>query len=165
MQNVPNSISIEPTILCQGGCTICANKYVQHYKQRPSMIDPMLVDKIINEVATWDNQVSFTFSHYGEPLLNKNLAGYISHVKSTIGERIAQQTIFTNGMLLTPTMFETLVNAGLNYCCVSVDGVRAKTFEIRRPGLKYNVVVENVKACAALKLAKNLSCGDRKSVV
>jgi len=158
MNNVPGSVAIESTILCQGGCTICANKYVQHYNQRPSVVDPVIVDKIINEIATWGTSIGLTWSHYGEPLLNKNLAEYISYAKTTIGKRVGQQALFTNGMLLTPVMFETLVNAGLNYCSVSVDGANAQTFEKRRPGLKYDVIVENIKACAALKVEKGFPC-------
>jgi len=135
---------------------MCANHELQKYNVRPQLISEVLVYHILDQISKWPTPVSITYSHYGEPLMHPKLADFMRKAKDTIGSRLTQQAIFTNGALLTVDKFRELVDAGMNYCSVSLDGFTKETYESIRLGLNYDTVVGNLMSCAKVKLDENL---------
>ncbi len=91
------------------------------------------------------------FSGIGEPLLHPSLVQFMGEAnqllpaKSTLG-------LQTNGHLLTAKKLDTLLDAGLNKLCVSVDGISPETFNTIRAGGKIGNIF---KVLDILKQAKS----------
>jgi radical SAM protein with 4Fe4S-binding SPASM domain len=96
----------------------------------------------------------------GEPLLAPGLAEIVRHVAS----RGARVGFNTNGTLLTPQRFESLVDAGLDWLHVSLDGATAATHEGIRSGVDFATVVANLRGVTEL-LAERGMCRPAVSVV
>jgi len=76
---------------------------------------------------------------YGEPLLNKNIVEMVKYCKSK-GVMVG---ISTNVTLLNKKISTELIDAGLGYIILSIDGVRKGTYERIRRGGNFESVVNN----------------------
>jgi radical SAM protein with 4Fe4S-binding SPASM domain len=77
----------------------------------------------------------------GEPLLHPDLVAMVAAARAR-GIRVGFNT---NGTLLTTAKAEALVDAGLDWLHVSVDGATAETFEHIRDGARFGQVVRNLR--------------------
>lgn len=86
----------------------------------------------------------------GEPLLHRDLESFIRHAKTLMpaGSWVGFQT---NGLLVTPARAASLVEAGLDRICLSMDAVSAETFRTIREG---GEVSDLENALSALNSAK-----------
>ncbi|HOE96144.1 MAG TPA: radical SAM protein [Candidatus Sumerlaeota bacterium] len=83
----------------------------------------------------------------GEPFLHPRFFEFVEACKA---RRISVATS-THGMSLTPEVRERLVAVGLDDLHISMDGTTRAVFERLRAGAKFDTVVEQVTALAALK--------------
>ncbi|KAF0221735.1 MAG: radical SAM domain-containing [Geobacteraceae bacterium] len=129
LRDYPSKLFVETTSRCNLNCIMCM-------KQNPNSatIDGDL------ELATFEALES-TFPHLdalvlngiGEPLLNSHLEQFISRARKLMPAEswIGFQT---NGILLTGLRAMTLVDAGVDKICLSMDGVSPATYGSIRAG-------------------------------
>jgi len=81
---------------------------------------------------------------WGEPLFNKNLPQMVSHIKDMdIAEKVA---ITTNGILLTPTFTQELLDAGVDSIRISLQGLSSKKYQdISNTKLNFKTFVDQIK--------------------
>jgi radical SAM protein with 4Fe4S-binding SPASM domain len=88
-----------------------------------------------------------TVQGLGEPLL---APGLFEMVDLAVGRGV-EVGFNTNGMLLTAERAERLVEAGLSWLHVSLDGARAETYQTIRGRGDFGRVVKNIKGLVAAK--------------
>jgi radical SAM protein with 4Fe4S-binding SPASM domain len=124
----PLCIKIDPTRSCNFKCIYCG-----HSTSDPSIKDGGTMtletfEKFIAGFTFPEKARSITFAGLGEPLLNKKLPEMIR-----LSKKIADETILvTNGSLLTESMADKLIDAGLDTVRISLQGLNA--FDYKRIG-------------------------------
>jgi radical SAM protein with 4Fe4S-binding SPASM domain len=99
------------------------------------------VDRFVALLDELPDLEQVTLQGLGEPLLHPDLEAMIVAAKDrgiTVGFN-------TNGTLLTPGRCRSLVEAGVDWVHVSVDGATAATFEHIRDGARFGQVVRNLR--------------------
>jgi MoaA/NifB/PqqE/SkfB family radical SAM enzyme len=143
----PRTVRIETTNACNAKCIICPHRKME----RPvSYMGDELYEKIIDE-CTGYNCGSVHLHNFGEPLLDKNLAGRVRYARQ---KGIKRVVIFSNGSLLTAENANALVDAGLDQIKVSFDGSTREEFERIRPPLKFDKIVNNIKELVKIRNLK-----------
>jgi MoaA/NifB/PqqE/SkfB family radical SAM enzyme len=100
------------------------------------------VSRHLKDIASVD------FTGGGEPLLQPHLVGWVSEAS-----RAGCETGFlANGMLLTAEKCPRLMDAGINWICVSIDGATADIYGAFRPGASFEKVCDNLSALASRRL-------------
>jgi MoaA/NifB/PqqE/SkfB family radical SAM enzyme len=95
--------------------------------------------KIIDAVA--DSVYLLQLYTWGEPLLNQDLVPIIKYAKS----KNLYVMLSTNATAMTPAYNERLINSGLDYLTVAVDGGSVETYKQYRVGGNYDRVLSNIK--------------------
>jgi radical SAM protein with 4Fe4S-binding SPASM domain len=98
-----------------------------------------------------------TLQGLGEPLLSPDLLAMVELARA----RDIECGFNTNGTLLTPSRAGDLVDAGVSWVHVSVDGATRSTYESIRIGARFERVVEHV---AALVDARRSRGSDRPEI-
>lgn len=126
----PFTLALEPTNACNIRCAFCYHADIDAIRKanvKFGYMDWELFKKIIDDVALMPQRLKrLKIGGMGEPLLHKDLPKMIEYAKKrNVAERI---DLFTNGLLLTPQLNKDLVNAGLDWINISVNGVDAKEY-------------------------------------
>lgn len=139
----PFLIYAEPSSFCNLKCRFCPNPTVPNeHKQFMSM---EIFEKIIQDIKEFPSKPKvFKFCGIGESLTNKHISEMIKMVRdSNSAERII---MYSNGVLLNPTLNRQLVEAGLNQLNVSVEAMDGDGY-LEYAGVKINFdrFVENIR--------------------
>lgn len=94
----PHEISLETLALCNAACTFCP--YPTLERQGTQMPDE-LIDRLIDEMATFEKPFFFSPFKVNEPLLDRRLIPICQKVNERVPKAILR--IFTNGSPLTPS--------------------------------------------------------------
>lgn len=145
LQIHPSFCAIDVTNYCNLRCPLCANK---NTKRKPNIMSLEDFKKIIDAVKPY----TFTVSIYslGEPTLNPELPQMIEYCHKN---RMAT-IMHTNGNLLTPDLTKKLIESGLDFMSVSIDGINQTTYEKYRKGGNYYSVMNNIRHMADIKRHK-----------
>lgn len=134
----PESLSIEPTNLCNLKCPEC-----------PSGNNKMLRSRLFLSEADFKSTIDQTYKHLvylqlyfqGEPFMHPKLNTFIKYA--------TQKNIFTststNGHFLTTKTCNEIVESGLHQIIVSIDGASQETYERYRVGGSLDKVIEGIK--------------------
>lgn len=134
----PRVLSVETTNACNAACVMCGHRQMK----RPSGRMPWeLFAGIVDQAKGWDLE-TFYLSGFGEPLLDRELAGKVSYARRAGIENTA---IVTNASLLTPERAAELRDAGLARVHLSIDAAEPGTYSRLRPGLDFGRVMANVE--------------------
>src|SRR5947209_4005716 len=119
---LPRSLQVEVTGACNLRCQMCLVRYrPPKHRVRGSMsLDQF--KQLVDELPDLDE---ITLQGLGEPLLAPDLMGMIEYA---VGRGISVG-FNTNATLMTYTWAEQLVDAGVDWIHVSIDGGTAETFE------------------------------------
>jgi MoaA/NifB/PqqE/SkfB family radical SAM enzyme len=90
---------------------------------------------------------SIDFTGGGEPLLQSQLPEWIAHAKAAGCET----GFLSNGLLLKKEMLQQILNAGVDWICISMDGADAEMYEKIRIGSNFKRVCENVANIAEMR--------------
>ena len=106
-------------------------------------MDMGLYRKILDEAATIDLISQVCITGLGEPTLDRFIVERVHYAREKKPEAIVD--MFTNGVYLTPKLFESLKAAGISSVQVSLNAVSVEQHE-RIMGLKdkFDVVCENI---------------------
>jgi MoaA/NifB/PqqE/SkfB family radical SAM enzyme len=90
---------------------------------------------------------SIDFTGGGEPLLQPRLARWIGEAKAAGCET----GFLSNGLLLSAEKLKKILEAGINWICISMDGASAEVYNKIRVGSDFERVCQNVAGIARLR--------------
>jgi putative metalloenzyme radical SAM/SPASM domain maturase len=144
----PSKLFVETTSRCNLNCVMCMKQ-----NSGGSMKDGDLAPELFQALEpAFANLDALVLNGVGEPLINTRLEQYISHAKSRMpeGSWIGFQS---NGLLLSHLRAISLLDAGVDKICLSMDGVDASTFSAIRAGSELADLEHACKALLSAKLA------------
>jgi len=150
--NFPLHLDLETTAICNLRCPMCPNRHVTDKKfKKYNHMDINLYKKIIDECA--ENEVfSVRLSWRGEIFTNPNILEYIRYAK--IEKKIPQVSFLTNGIKLRGDIAKAVIDLGVDYISVSVDGMDEIYETIRYPS-KFNDIYHNLYEFKELRKKMN----------
>jgi MoaA/NifB/PqqE/SkfB family radical SAM enzyme len=124
---------------CNLKCDLCWREFFQtrDYVDTPS--------SVIDSVLEVSPQLTSVLLHGdGEPLLNPDLPHILTAFRRTISST-GKIGLHTNGMLLDQKLAPDLIDRGVDWLSISMDGATKSTFESIRRGSHFETIVENVR--------------------
>ncbi len=143
---LPDYLQLEVTSACNLRCAMCLVRYRPPVNKLAGAMTEDLFRQVVDEVPTLRR---LTLQGLGEPLLSPYLLGMIRYAKArrvTVGFN-------SNATLLTRAKAEELLDAGLDWLHVSLDGARAQTYEGIRDGASFETVLANLTGLVEAKRA------------
>ena len=144
IKGLPISISIEPTTACNLRCPECPSG-LRSFTRPTGMLDPVLYQKIINELASTLAYLTFYFQ--GEPYLH---SGFLDMVAYASSRKIYTATS-TNAHFLNEEAALRTVRSGLDRLIISIDGTTQEAYESYRVGGSLAKVLMGTRNIVAAK--------------
>ena len=141
----PSKLFVEVTTACNLRCAMCVKQ------SGPGIPDEhMTMSTFQRLVPAFPMLETLLLNGIGEPLLHPRLEAFVQLAKEHLQEK-ARVGFQTNGTLLTPERARSLLAAGTNIVCLSVDATDPALFQSMREGGE----TEDVnRAAAALNAAR-----------
>lgn len=139
-KDLPTQVYIEVTNYCNSLCASCPLTYNHFLPYEPK--HHLGWDKFRQIVDQFPRLDRVVLHGIGEPLLNKELPHFVSHLK----ERGATVLFNTNAILLNQKRGDALVDAGLDELRVSLDAVSPELYAKLRGVDQLPKVIQNLKA-------------------
>ncbi len=129
LRNYPTKLFVETTTRCNLNCFMCV-KQNRGSELCEGDFPPELFTRL---EAALPHVETLILNGIGEPLMNPHLESYIRRAKELMPSSgwIGFQS---NGVLMTPLRAESLINAGLDTICISVDAIAPEQFQKLREG-------------------------------
>jgi tungsten cofactor oxidoreducase radical SAM maturase len=141
-------IYIEPTTSCNYSCITC----IRHsWSDDIGHMTWSVFEKLLKDMADLPNLKTVHFGGFGEPLSHPRMIDMLANCKSLgyVTEMI------TNGSLLTSKVAAQLIDIGLDWIYISLDGPDEDSFSQIRPGGSFEDVTRNIRMLQALKEKMN----------
>jgi pyruvate-formate lyase-activating enzyme len=146
---LPASVILEVTARCNLSCLGCALHGPHRCVDRPTGDMAREVwAPVITELGEAGRPVALTTHGGGEPLLHPELRDILRHARSFANLEVG---FLTNGMLLDESWSEFLVDIGLHWIAVSIDGVDAEAHRRLRRGSDLAQIEGNLKTLLAVR--------------
>lgn len=143
---MPEIVQIESTNMCNAKCVFCPRDDM-HRKQGIMSVE--LFRKIVDECV--DLGITHVRMHnYGEAFMDRNLVEKVRYAKE---KGIREVGMISNGSLITETVAQGMIDAGLDAINISVDAAGKDVFESTRLGLNYDKVIANIERIVRLREA------------
>ncbi len=145
----PLRINIDPCDVCNIKCDFCFQSKSKEFKGNIMTVE--MFEKIITQLKEFADPINVIHLYgLGEPLINKNIPQFIRMVKSeNVGKEVKTTT---NGTLLTYSLIDELMEAGLDELTISLNGLSDEDFErITRVKINFENVFDNIKYLYAHK--------------
>lgn len=137
-------IYVEPTNRCNLGCRTC----IRHsWTEAQGDMDRKTFAKVMDAVKATNPPPEVFFGGFGEPLSHPDILSMITEAKET-GARVE---LISNGTLLNGPMREGLIEAGLDFLWVSLDGAKPESYLDVRLGNELEGIIENLRALRRLR--------------
>jgi radical SAM protein with 4Fe4S-binding SPASM domain len=154
---LPEELQVEVSGACNLRCRMCLVRYAPAISKREGALD---LEQYLALVDSLPRLRRLTLQGLGEPLLSPHLTEMVRYAAA----RGADVGFNTNGTLLDRASAERLVDAGLAWLHVSLDGARPDTYaDVRhgtdfrpRPG-QFARVVANLRGLVAVREAAGSS--------
>ncbi|MEI6205569.1 MAG: radical SAM/SPASM family putative metalloenzyme maturase [Desulfuromonadales bacterium] len=146
----PSKLFVETTTRCNLGCLMCV-KQTAGCEMHEEDMNPETFSALTPALPHLETLI---LNGIGEPLLNPHLETFIRTAKSLMPKtgRVGFQS---NGLLLTDARAASLLEAGLDRICLSIDAASPELFQTLREGGHLSDIE---RALAAIVTAKRL-CG------
>lgn len=135
----PIHIDFETTNFCNLKCTMCPHG-TDGAVQNKGVMDFELFKKVIDEGAR-EGLRSVKLNMRGEPLIHPKLTDMVAYAKQ---KGMLEVMFNTNGQLLSEDKIKGLIDAGIDYIIISIDGATKKTYEGIRIGGDFDRLVRNI---------------------
>ncbi len=140
-------LQVEPSIACNLRCVICPWKEISKKAQNRGLMS----QKVWNSIRSYLSEVhSIDFTGGGEPLLQPKLEEWIAEAKAADCET----GFLSNGLLLRKEKLQRILDAGVDWIGISIDGATAEIYEKIRKGSRFERVCENLAGIAELRTGK-----------
>lgn len=148
----PLLVDIELSSLCNLKCPMCYT-ITDEFKRKvnATRMSWELFAKIVDEIS--GNVPAIRLSLRGESLLHERFVDCVRYAKQ---KGIKEVSTLTNGAKLTLPYFIELVDAGIDWITISIDGIGKTYEEIRKP-IKFNYLLNNIKSIKRYKDATGLT--------
>ena len=144
----PLHLDIETAATCNMRCPMCANRHISKEKFRNyGRMDVALLKKIVDEAAA-NHCFSVRLSWRGEVFTHPDFLQMVHYAKIT--KKIPQVSFLTNGMKLEGNVAKALIEYGVDYISVSIDGMDEMYEAIRKP-MTFDLIYEKLKTFKAMK--------------
>jgi len=151
VSDYPLLVDLELASICNLRCPMCYTITDEFKKQvNATRMDFDLFRKVIDEIG--GKVPALRLSLRGEATLHKNFAECIRYAKE---KGIKEVSTLTHGGKLTLPFFEQCVEAGIDWITISIDGTYDTYERIRKP-LKFEALLDKIKAMHAYKKERNL---------
>ncbi len=144
----PFTLFVSPTQICNFKCFYCTHSKSNEELDKIGFcrrhIDNRLFDKICDDAQKFGGKIKrVLFTGLGEPLANPMLPDMISAMRE---KKIAQgYEIVTNAYLLSHSVTDRLLSAGLTFLRVSIQGLTAKKYkEITGADIDFSRLLDNL---------------------
>ena len=135
-----NFIKIDVTNTCNLSCPLCPNSYRRNKQNIPNKnISLPEFCNFINEIKIPPKGMGFGVNN--EPLLNKDIFNMISFVN----KKGITSTLFSNFTLSNTFSIEDIVNSGIKYICIGLDGIDQQSYSKYRIGGNFDTVINSIK--------------------
>lgn len=151
VSDYPLLVDIELSSVCNLNCPMCYT-ITDEFKQQVNVtrMDWELYKKIIDEI---DGKVpAIRLSLRGEATLHPK---FIEAIKYAKDHGIKEVSLLTHGGKLTLPYFQKMVEAGVDWITISVDGL-GETYERVRKPLKFDELLNKIKAVKQYKEERQL---------
>jgi len=138
---------VETSFACNLACIMCPWKRIREESEDGGLMDSSVWAALRPHLP---NVTEIDFSGGGEPLLNPHLAEWIAEAK----QAGCKTGLLTNGSLLSESAASRIVQAGVDWVAVSIDGARAETFESIRRGADFETFRDNVRRLTDMRTDK-----------
>lgn len=131
-------VYVEPTNRCNLSCTTCIrNSWEESFEDIAWPVYQALIDGL----ADFPEVNTIAFAGFGEPLLHPRFPDMIrlAHSKGLRTE------MTSNAVLLTSSLAEQLIDAGLDQFTVSIDGTSNASHGAVRPGASLEKIMSNMR--------------------
>jgi short-subunit dehydrogenase/MoaA/NifB/PqqE/SkfB family radical SAM enzyme len=135
---------VESAIACNLKCVMCPWREIAKKVENRGIMTPEVWQAIRPYL---DRVQSVDFTGGGEPLLQPHLAEWIADAT----EAGCETGFLSNGLLLTEDRLKKILDAGINWMCISMDGADADMYNKIRIGSNFDRVCENVANIARLR--------------
>ena len=142
----PESISIEPTNICNLRCPECASGN-DSLTRKKTFLTPDDFYKIID--STYKHLSYLQLFFQGEPFLNPNIYDFIKYATA----KNIYTAVSTNGHFFTPDNCKKIVESKLQRIIISVDGTTSDIYEKYRVGGNLQIVLNGIKELVKTKSA------------
>jgi radical SAM protein with 4Fe4S-binding SPASM domain len=145
--STPLVVQIFPIYACNFKCEYCfqaSPKETRGFVTDWPVMKMALYRKFIDELSMFDKRLKvLRFVGMGEPLLHRNIAEMVAYA---VTHDAAERTeILTNGSLLTPSMSESLIAAGLSRLIISLQGISREGYQrISKVDIDFEKFVSNI---------------------
>jgi radical SAM protein with 4Fe4S-binding SPASM domain len=140
---LPTELQVEVTGACNLACKMCLVRYRPKLGRREGAMCFHTFKALVDELPHVEK---VTLQGLGEPLLAPDLFRMIEYASA----RGIRMGFNSNGTLLTRERAERLVDAGLDWLHVSLDGATAATYEAIRHGARFDVVTRNIRSLVSV---------------
>ena len=144
---LPRALQIEVTGACNLRCRMCLVRYRAPLDRRRASLDFARFKALADALPELE---TVTLQGLGEPLMAPDLLAMLEYGAS----RGLRMGFNTNATLLTRATAERLVDVGLDWLHVSLDGATAETYESIREGSNFEKVAQNVRGLVAVMRAR-----------
>jgi radical SAM protein with 4Fe4S-binding SPASM domain len=141
---LPDALQVEVTSACNLRCAMCLVRYRPPVNKLAGAMPLAMLRGLLDDLP---DLRQLTLQGLGEPLLAPDLLPMITDAKRR-GVRVGFNS---NATLLNRRRAEQLVDSGLDWLHVSLDGADADTFESIRDGASFDTVVANLAGLAEAK--------------
>ena len=142
----PSKLFVETTTRCNLRCRMCVKQAADGVVPEGDLL-PRTFDAL---APAFPNVESLVLSGVGEPLLHPLLEDFIRRAKLAMG-RDGRVGFQSNGLLLDRSRACSLLCAGLDRLCLSVDSVSPSTFRAIREGADVGALDLALEAMAKAK--------------
>ena len=143
-------VYIEPTTACNLSCSACVRR---SWNEPEGYMDIGLYRQLADALGQVPTLRSMAFWGIGEPLLHPHIAEMVQ-----LAHKLGAKTeIITNGLLLSRSVADALVEAGLDTLVVSIDGASAQTQAEIRSGADLRLVEQNINSLHQSRYAHRLA--------
>jgi short-subunit dehydrogenase/MoaA/NifB/PqqE/SkfB family radical SAM enzyme len=140
-------LQVESAIACNLKCVMCPWREISKKSSNRGLMNESVwaaIRPYLPEIRSID------FTGGGEPLLQPKLEDWIAEAN-----RAGCETGFlSNGLLLTKERLDRMLEAGVNWICISMDGATAEMYEKIRIGSNFDRVCRNVANITQMRNGK-----------
>jgi MoaA/NifB/PqqE/SkfB family radical SAM enzyme len=133
-----SKVYIEPTNRCNLNCVTC----IRHsWDETLGEMKPEIFSRIVDNLRSIPLPLQVFFGGLGEPLSHPNIVNMVRRTKK-LGATVE---LITNGTLLTKSLSQQLIDAGLDVLWVSLDGATPESYTDVRLGAALPEVISNLQ--------------------
>lgn len=137
-------LQVESAIACNLRCVMCPWREIAKNVENNGLMS----QEIWKSIRPYLPEIkSIDFTGGGEPLLQPNLPQWIAEAHAAGCET----GFLSNGLLLKKEKLQQIIDAGLDWICISIDGADAAMYEAIRIGSNFERVCGNVTNIAELR--------------